>query len=163
MQLYVISVKHGSTLNATILIIWITNIYKIVKNRGIASHVPQCSFHLVIWTIKSFYALLITIIIMNQKIQIVSLSETTPWFSASFQPIQKCHPWNNSDAENVIQSKYYDTYWLQQLKIPNKETSLSFFLYQFLFIKHKFCRTLNFTAINKYSVWCNGNNWKPNN
>ena len=92
MQLYVISVKHGPTLNATILIILIPNIYKIVKNRGIASHVPQCSFHLVIWTIKSFYALLI-IIIMNQKIQIVSLSETTPWFSASFQPIQKCHPW----------------------------------------------------------------------
>ena len=48
MQLYVIFVKHGSTLNVTILIILVTNIYKIVKNHGITSHVPQCSFHLVI-------------------------------------------------------------------------------------------------------------------
>ena len=30
-------------------------------------------------------------------------------------------PENNSDPENVIQSKYYDIDELQQLKIPNKE------------------------------------------
>ena len=34
---------------------------------------------------------------------------------------------NNSDPENVIQSKYYDIDELQQLRIPNKEKSLSFF------------------------------------
>ena len=46
MQFYVISVKHGSTLNVTILIILITNIYKVVMNHGIAFLVPKCSFHL---------------------------------------------------------------------------------------------------------------------
>ena len=34
---------------------------------------------------------------------------------------------NNSDPENVVQSKYFDIDELQQLKIPNKEKSLSFF------------------------------------
>ena len=32
----------------SILIILITNIYKVVTNHGIAFRVPQCSFHLVI-------------------------------------------------------------------------------------------------------------------
>ena len=45
-KFYVISVKHGSTLNVTILIILITNIYKVAMNHGIAFLVPQCSFHL---------------------------------------------------------------------------------------------------------------------
>ena len=36
MQFYAICVKHGSTLNVTILIISITNIYKAVTNDGIA-------------------------------------------------------------------------------------------------------------------------------
>ena len=36
-------------------------------------------------------------------------------------------PENNSNLENMIQSKYYDIDELQQLKIPNKEQSLSFF------------------------------------
>ena len=35
MQFYVVSVKRGSTLNVTILIILITNIYKVVTNHGI--------------------------------------------------------------------------------------------------------------------------------
>ena len=33
----------------------------------------------------------------------------------------------DSDPENVIQSKYYDIGRLKQLKIPNKEKSLSLF------------------------------------
>ena len=33
---------------------------------------------------------------------------------------------NDSDPQNVIQSKYYDIDELQQLKIPNKEKALSF-------------------------------------
>ena len=45
-QFDVISFKYGSTLNVTILIILITNIYKVVTNHGIASLVRQCSFHL---------------------------------------------------------------------------------------------------------------------
>ena len=48
MQFYLISVKHGSTLKVTILIILITDIYNVVTNHGIALLVPQCSFHLVI-------------------------------------------------------------------------------------------------------------------
>ena len=36
---------------------------------------------------------------------------------------------NNSDPENVIRSKYYDNDELQQLKIPNEEKSLSFFIF----------------------------------
>ena len=48
MQFYVISVKHGSILNVNILIILITNIYKVVRNHGIAALVSQCSFHLII-------------------------------------------------------------------------------------------------------------------
>ena len=36
MQFCVISVKHGFTLNVTILIMLIKNIYKVVANHGIA-------------------------------------------------------------------------------------------------------------------------------
>ena len=36
-------------------------------------------------------------------------------------------PENRSDLENVIQSKYYDIDELQNIKIPNKENSLSLF------------------------------------
>ena len=41
--------QNGSTFNVAILIILITNIYKVVTNHGIVFPVPQCSFHLVIW------------------------------------------------------------------------------------------------------------------
>ena len=44
-----------------------------------------------------------------------------------FNQFNNAIPENNSDPENVIQSKYYDIDELQQLKIPNKEKSLSFF------------------------------------
>ena len=47
-QLYVISVKYGTTLNVTISIILITNTYKVVTNHGIASLSPQCSSPMVI-------------------------------------------------------------------------------------------------------------------
>ena len=42
-----------STLNVAILIILITNIYKVAMSQGITSVVPQCSFDLVIKTIKN--------------------------------------------------------------------------------------------------------------
>ena len=42
---------------------------------------------------------------------------------------------NCSDPENVIQSKYYDIDKLQQLKIPNKEKSLSLFHLKFWFVE----------------------------
>ena len=44
-----------------------------------------------------------------------------------FNQFNNAIPENNSDPENVIQSKYYDIDEFQQLKIPNKEKSLSFF------------------------------------
>ena len=44
-----------------------------------------------------------------------------------FNQFNNAIPENNSDPENVIQSKYYDIDELQQLRIPNKEKSLSFF------------------------------------
>ena len=44
-----------------------------------------------------------------------------------FNQLHNAIPENNSDPENVIKSKYYDIDELQQLKIPNKEKSLSFF------------------------------------
>ena len=54
MQFHIISVKHGYTLNVTILIILIKSIYKVVTKHGIAFLVLQFSFDLVIWTIKNF-------------------------------------------------------------------------------------------------------------
>ena len=44
-----------------------------------------------------------------------------------FNQFNNAIPENNSDPENVIQSKYYDIDELQQLKIFNKEKSLFFF------------------------------------
>ena len=44
-----------------------------------------------------------------------------------FNQFNSAIPENISDLENVIQSKYYGIDELQQLKIPNKEKSLSFF------------------------------------
>ena len=36
-------------------------------------------------------------------------------------------PEDNTDPENVVQSKYYDTDELQTMKIPNKDKSLALF------------------------------------
>ena len=44
-----------------------------------------------------------------------------------FNQFNNAIPENNSAPENVIQSNYYDTDELQQMKIPNKEKYLSFF------------------------------------
>ena len=44
-----------------------------------------------------------------------------------FNQFNNAIPENNNDPENVIQSKYHDIDELQQLKIPNKEKSLSLF------------------------------------
>ena len=50
-----------------------------------------------------------------------------PDLALIFNQFNNAIPENNNDPENVIQSKYYDIDELQQLKIPNKEKSLSFF------------------------------------
>ena len=50
-----------------------------------------------------------------------------PDLALLFNQFNNAIPENNSDVENVIQSKYYDFDELQQLKILNKEKSLSFF------------------------------------
>ena len=50
-----------------------------------------------------------------------------PDLALPFNQFNNASPENNSDLENIIQSKYYDIDELQQLKIPNKEKSLSFF------------------------------------
>ena len=52
---------------------------------------------------------------------------TPPDLAPLFNQFSNAIPENNSDPENVIQSKYYDIDELQQLKIPNKEKSLSLF------------------------------------
>lgn len=44
-----------------------------------------------------------------------------------FNQFNNTNPENDSDLENVIQSKYFYINEMQQLKIPNKENSLSFF------------------------------------
>ena len=44
-----------------------------------------------------------------------------------FNQFNNTNPENDSDLENVIQSKYLYINQMQQLKIPNKENSLSFF------------------------------------
>ena len=44
-----------------------------------------------------------------------------------FNQFNNTNPENDSDLENVIQSKYLYINEMQQLKIPNKENSLSFF------------------------------------
>ena len=128
MQFYVICVKHGSTLNVTILIILIKNIYKVVTNHGIAFLAPQCSFHLVIWTIKNFY--------VNNNNDNNNESKTSnsylilkppPDLALLFNQFNNAIPENNNDPENVIQSKYYDIDELKQLEIPYKEKSLSLF------------------------------------
>ena len=48
-----------------------------------------------------------------------------PDLALLFNQFNYAIPENNNDPENVIQSKYYDIDELQQLKIPNKEKSLS--------------------------------------
>ena len=45
-----------------------------------------------------------------------------------FNQFNNVIPENNSDPENMIQNKYRDIDELQQLKFPNEEKSLSFFI-----------------------------------
>ena len=52
---------------------------------------------------------------------------TPPDLAPLFNQFSSAIPENNSDPENVIQSKY-DIDELQQLKIPNKEKPLFFIL-----------------------------------
>ena len=52
--------------------------------------------------------------------------KSPPDLALLFNQFNNAIPENNSDPENVIQSKY-DIDELQQLKIPNKEKSLSLF------------------------------------
>ena len=47
---------------------------------------------------------------MNQKIQMVPLSEPPPDLRLLFNQFKNAIPENNSGPENVMQSKYYDTY-----------------------------------------------------
>ena len=58
-----------------------------------------------------------------------------PDLALLFNHFNNAIPENNSDPENVLQSKYYDIDELQQLRIPNKEKSLSLFQIN--------CRSLN--------------------
>ena len=50
-----------------------------------------------------------------------------PGLALLFNKFSNVIPENNSDPENVIQSKYYDIDELQQLKILNKEKSFPLF------------------------------------
>ena len=67
------------------------------------------------------------IIIMNQKNSNSSLIlKPPPDLALLFNQFNNAIPENNSDPENVMQSKHYDFDELQQLKTPNKERSLFF-------------------------------------
>ena len=44
-------------------------------------------------------------------------------------------PEDNTDPENVVQSKYYDTDELQTMKIPNKEKVTGLISYKCIFLK----------------------------
>ena len=54
--------------------------------------------------------------------------QSPPYLALLFNQFNNAIRENNSDPENVIQSKYCDIDELQQLRIPNKEKSLSFFI-----------------------------------
>ena len=47
-------------------------------------------------------------------------------------------PEDNTDPENVVQSKYYDIDELQTMKIPNKDKSLSLYHIKCMFPIYKF-------------------------
>ena len=55
------------------------------------------------------------------------LLKPPPALALLFNQFDNAIPENRSDLENVIQSKYYDINELQNIKIPNKENSLSLF------------------------------------
>ena len=121
-QFYVISVKHGSTLNVTISIILIANIYNVVTNHGIAFLVPQYSFHLL-----KFLGFINDNNNESKNSNSSLILKPLPDLALLFNHFNNAISENNSDPENVLQSKYYDIDELQQLRIPNKEKSLSLF------------------------------------
>ena len=53
--------------------------------------------------------------------------KSPPDFALLFNEFNNTIRENNSDPENVLQSKYYDTDESQQLKNPNTEEALCFF------------------------------------
>ena len=116
MQFYVISVKHGSTLNVTNLIILITNTTILFPFGNLNN--------------QKFLVFINNNNNNNNESKNLNSSlilKPSPDLALLFNQFNNVIPENNSDPKNVIQSKYYDTDELQQLKIPNKEKSLSFF------------------------------------
>ena len=130
MQFYVISVKHGSTLNVTMLIILITNIYKVATNHGI-------SFTTMLFPFGNLNNQKFLGFINNNNNNNNNNESKNSNSSLILKPppdlallcnqFNNAIPENNSDPENVMESKYYDIDQLQQLKIHYKEKSLSFF------------------------------------
>ena len=131
MQFYVISVKHGSTLNVTMLIILITNIYKVATNHGISCTTMLFPFGNL--NNQKFLGFINNNNNNNNNNNESKNSNSSlilkppPDLALLCNQFNNAIPENNSDPENVIQSKYYDIDQLQQLKIHYKEKSLSFF------------------------------------
>ena len=60
-----------------------------------------------------------------------------------FNQFNNAIPENNSDPENVIETKYYDIDELQKLKIPIKDKSLPFFHINFCAPNKNFAENQN--------------------
>ena len=119
MQFYVISFKHGSPLNVIILI-------------GCNKLWQSLSCTTVPFPFGNLNNKKILDLVNNNnnesKNSISSLILKLPTdLTFLFNQFNNTNPENDSDLENVIQSKYLYINEMQQLKIPNKENSLSFF------------------------------------
>ena len=64
---------------------------------------------------------------VSKNSNISQIVKSLPDLARFFSQINNAIPKNNSDPENVIQSKYFDIHEAQQLKILDKEKCLSLF------------------------------------
>ena len=129
----VISVDFGSILNVTLLIIQIKDIFKTVMNPDIAVqfstpyHVIKTSCN------KNFLACCTNI--NNKIIQYSDLEsdhngsfllKPSPNLELLVNQFNNDTPENGKTSENIYSSKYYDITEMHNIKIPQKNKSLSF-------------------------------------
>ena len=115
MQFYAICVKHGFILNVTILIILITNTYKVVTNQRTIS----CTTMLFSFGNLNNQKFLDFVNNSNDNNNESKNSNSSlilkppPYLALLFNQFNNAIPENNNDPENVMQSKYYDIDGLQ--------------------------------------------------
>ena len=126
------SVKHGSTLNVTILTIWTINIYKVVISQWCCLSCNNTLLPFGNLNNENFLDF-----IGNNNNTITSsetknlnssvLLKPTPDLALLFNQFNNALPENRSDPENIIQSKYYDRDELQKLKFLIRRTLYLYF------------------------------------